>query len=361
VPNIATFYEKSLDSLPRPPRSHYHAHLHGDLNGANVIIDGQGNVWLIDFFHSHRGHILKDLAKFENDLLFIWTPLANESELEQALELSDLLLSVEDLGAPLPALDVDAVRSPQLQRAYRIVQHLRGYYPDLLKKDREPNQLLIAQVRYAVHTLGFDESSELQRRWALYAASSAAARLRRRLKSTSALRIDWLPAELSRPGRIGLTWLPGRRDAGRSLEEDIMRIREEGVTSVVCLLAKDEFARYGVDDLLDRYRQAGLGTYHVPTLDGGVPADQELKAAVSWVEAQRRDGQQVLIHCVGGLGRAGTVAACWLRTQGFGTEDAIAVVRRVRSARAIETEIQERTIAQFSNRAVPAAASRIGG
>jgi protein-tyrosine phosphatase len=55
----------------------------------------------------------------------------------------------------------------------------------------------------------------------------------------------------------------------------------------------------------------------------------------------------VLIHCVGGLGRAGTVVACWLRTQGFGTEEAVAVVRSVRSPRAIETEIQERTIARF--------------
>jgi protein-tyrosine phosphatase/nicotinamidase-related amidase len=349
VPNIVSFYEKALDALPRTPRSHYHAHLHGDLNGANVIIDGQGNVWLIDFFHSHRGHVLKDLVKFENDLLFIWTPLEDDSELEQALALSDLLLSVEDLGVPLPALDAAVVRAPQLQRAYRTASHLRGYYPELIKKDREPNQLLIAQVRYAVHTLGFDESSALQKRWALYVASNAAARLRRRLTSTSALRIDWLPAELARPGRIGLTWLPGRRDAGRSLDEDIVRIRDEGVTAVLCLLAKDEFTRYGVDDLLERYRQAGLGTYHVPTLDGGVPSDRELKAAVSWLDSQRKDAQQVLIHCVGGLGRAGTVAACWLRTQGFGTEDAIAVVRSVRSARAIETEIQERTIARFTS------------
>ena len=186
IPNVATFYEKTLDTLPRTPRSHYYAHLHGDLNGANVIVDGQGNVWLIDFFHSHRGHVLKDLVKLENDLLFISTPLRDESELEQALALSDLLLSVEDLGVPLPPLDAATVRAPHLQRAYRVAQHLRGYYPDLVKADREPNQLLIAQVRYAVHTLGFDESSDLQKRWALYAASNAAARLQRRLISASA-------------------------------------------------------------------------------------------------------------------------------------------------------------------------------
>jgi protein-tyrosine phosphatase len=119
------------------------------------------------------------------------------------------------------------------------------------------------------------------------------------------------------------------------------------VTAVLCLLALDEFKRYGVDDLMERYRQAGLGTYHVPTLDGGVPSDRELEAAVRWVESQRTEGQQLLVHCVGGLGRAGTVVACWLRSHGLSTEDAIAAVRSVRSQRAVETEIQERTIARF--------------
>ena len=31
------------------------AWVHGDLNGANIILDAQGNVWLIDFFHTGPG------------------------------------------------------------------------------------------------------------------------------------------------------------------------------------------------------------------------------------------------------------------------------------------------------------------
>jgi protein-tyrosine phosphatase/nicotinamidase-related amidase len=348
VQNVTTFYERTLATLPRIPRSHYHAQLHGDLNGANIIVDGQSNVWLIDFFHSHRGHVLKDLAKLESDLLYIWTPIANEDELEQALSISDALLGVEDLGAPLDPAP-GQLKAPQLQRAWRTVQHLRSYYPELIKKDREPTQLLIAQLRYAVHTLGFDESSALQKRWALYTASAAASRLRRRL-STSGLRVDWLADDLAGPGRVGLTWLPGRKDAGRILAEDLERIREEGITSVVCLLAKDEFARYGVDDLLEHYHRAGLEVHHVPTVDGWVPSDDELRTAVSWVESHRKSGKRVLIHCVGGLGRAGTVAACWLRSHGFEAAAAIAAVRQARSPRAIETLIQERAIGRFKAR-----------
>lgn len=347
VPNIVGFYDKVLDTLPRVPRFHYHAQQHGDLNGANIIVDGQRNVWLIDFFHSHRGHILKDLIKLENDLLYIFTPLETERELEQALTLSDVLLSVEDLGAPIPPLDEVVVTTPALRRVYRTISHLRGYYMDLVKADREPNQLLVGQIRYAVHTLSFDEASSLQKRWALYTASSAAARLRRRLTSMTALRIDWLPHEQTAPGRVGLTWLPGRKDAGRSLDRDVARIVDEGVGAVVCLLAQDEFQRYGVDGLLDEYRRAGIDVLHCPTLDGWVPNADELRRTVEWMEARRAAGARVLVHCVGGLGRAGTIAACWLRQTGLEAQAAIDLVRRVRSKRAIETAEQESTIHRY--------------
>jgi thiamine kinase-like enzyme len=43
--------------------SHFLSYVHGDLNGKNMILDAQNNVWLIDFFHTHRGHVLKDLLK----------------------------------------------------------------------------------------------------------------------------------------------------------------------------------------------------------------------------------------------------------------------------------------------------------
>ena len=69
--------------------------IHGDLNGANVIIDERDNVWLIDFFHTHRGHIFKDFAKLENDLLYIYTPIKSENDLTQAYAFTDFLLGVE--------------------------------------------------------------------------------------------------------------------------------------------------------------------------------------------------------------------------------------------------------------------------
>ena len=54
----------------------------------------------------------------------------------------------------------------------------------LIHEDRDPRQAAIAMLRYAVHTLSFDESSPLQKHWALYTACRAAE------KVSSALAID---------------------------------------------------------------------------------------------------------------------------------------------------------------------------
>jgi protein-tyrosine phosphatase/nicotinamidase-related amidase len=355
LPNIARFYASGLAALPRGSRTHYLAQVHGDLNGANIIVDARGNVWLIDFFHCHRGHVLRDLAKLENDLLYIFTELGSERELEQALDLSDRLLAVEDLGRPLD-VPAEAGWSPALKRAWVTVGQLRKFYPELVRADRDPMQLLIAQIRYAVHTLDFVESSRLQKLWALYTASRAAAELERRLWRDVRLRVDWLPPGSTGQGRLGITILPGRRDMGRELARDIETLLAERVDAVVCLISPEEFRHYGVEGLLTAYRSAGLAAYHQPILDGSVPSAEELLATVTHVVGMLALGKRVVVHCAGGLGRAGTVAACTLRALGMTAEHAIDEVRTARSLRAIETPIQEQTIYLYSHAAGPAAA-----
>lgn len=345
LPHIARFYDQVLPQLPRTPRSHYFSYVHGDLNGSNIIIDPYNNVWLIDFFHTHRGHVLKDLIKLENDVLFIFSKIHSEAELIQAQLLSEQLIAVQDLAAPLPELDA-SILHPALQRAYRTLIILRSFYPDLIQADRDPLQWLIAHIRYAVHTLGFEESNPWQKRWALFSACKAAEALQQRLARTGPLRIDWLPASVTLNGKLGITFLPGRRDYGRSLDDDIAVLEHENVDAVLCLISHDEFSRYGVDSLLTNYREHQLDVKHLPIVDGRVPSLEQMNEMITWLTERLNTGKKVLVHCVGGLGRAGTVSACFLRAQGFDGEQAIATVRAARSLRAIETEVQEQFIKQ---------------
>ena len=103
LPNVAEFYEEFLAHHPLPANDyHYVAYVHGDLNAANILVDTHYNVWVIDFFQTGPGHVLKDLAKFENDLLYLLTPIEDVSQLLEALAITRALRSVTDLHAELP-------------------------------------------------------------------------------------------------------------------------------------------------------------------------------------------------------------------------------------------------------------------
>ena len=347
-PNLCNFYEQYLaDILPLATGSSYFSYVHGDLNGANIIIDAQDNIWLIDFFHTGRGHVLKDLIKLENDLLYIFTPIESDAELRQAFQMTDLLMDIHDLQKPLPDPSKGNLTSPSLLRAYETVRFLRSFYPSLVKLDRNPLQLFIGQLRYAAHTLSFDESSSYQKQWALYASGRLSARINQSLKLRGPLRIDWLDAFQVGPGRLGLTILPGRRDFARSLSDDIAQLQAVGVSHVLCLTTDDELVVYGVEGLLEGYQQAGISVLRLPILDQGVCTPEEMIAAVHWLDHLLASGANVLVHCVGGLGRSGLVSASYLKHKGMNADEAILAVRSARSQRMLETPLQENFVRSF--------------
>jgi hypothetical protein len=70
---------------------------------------------------------------------------------------------------------------PALLRAWRTIALLRSFYAGVLQTDPDPYQAWVGQLRYAVHTLAFVESSPLQKRWALYSAGRCAAKIAERL------------------------------------------------------------------------------------------------------------------------------------------------------------------------------------
>jgi atypical dual specificity phosphatase len=61
------------------------------------------------------------------------------------------------------------------------------------------------------------------------------------------------------------------------------------------------------------------------------------------------NGAAVAVHCGAGLGRTGTLVACYLVAGGLSAEDAIAKVRRLRPG-SIETAEQEAAVRTFEGR-----------
>ena len=196
--------------------------------------------------------------------------------------------------------------------------------------------------------MGFDESSDLQRRWALYSAAVCAARITNSIRRGSELRLDRVPADWTQPGRLSLTILPGRRDQGSDLEHDLGVLLREGVRRVLVLLSTEELAQFGVSELLAAYHTRGLVVCQLPILDQRACSIDDMEIALDAIEQGLRAGEHVLVRCRGGLGRSGRVAASLLRRRGATADEALRIVREVRSPRAVETEAQEHFVRAFS-------------
>ena len=152
-------------------------------------------------------------------------------------------------------------------------------------------------------------------------------------------------------GRIGITFCPGKRQPSaltgawdRDLGLDLDRIRDWGASTVITLLEPHELTDLAVPDLGREVLARGLRWLHLPITDVSIP-DQRFDAG--WrahgpdLLSSLRSGHRLLVHCKGGLGRAGTVAALMLVQLGLSPDAAIASVRAARPG-AIETPGQER-------------------
>lgn len=116
--------------------------------------------------------------------------------------------------------------------------------------------------------------------------------------------------------------------------EDIPRLAEEFGAFVV--LVEDHELFYG----LERLKELGLEVLHSPIPDFTAPSLEALLEILRWIGEKTREGKRVLIHCLGGSGRSGTVAVAWLMySKGLPLREALYRVRSLRPT-AVETPDQ---------------------
>jgi protein-tyrosine phosphatase len=116
---------------------------------------------------------------------------------------------------------------------------------------------------------------------------------------------------------------------------------------LVTLLEEFEMARYAIPDLRAEVMRAGLRSLWLPIPDMSVPDSMEdVAALVTDFLDRMAAGDTVVVHCLGGLGRSGTIAACCLVARGLAPAKAIAAVRAARPG-AVEVESQVRFVERF--------------
>ncbi|HEX8551525.1 MAG TPA: cyclin-dependent kinase inhibitor 3 family protein [Abditibacteriaceae bacterium] len=174
---------------------------------------------------------------------------------------------------------------------------------------------------------------------------------------THPIRVDFIDdADLPMPGRLGMTFAPGKCQLNaisgvwqRDLELDLTRLREEWKADVlVPLIEEFEFENLKIGKLRERAAELGMAVVWFPIRDISVPTCMDsFGVLIESLTEHLRAGRTVVVHCMGGLGRTGLVAAaCLVALAELSPREAIAAVRRARLG-TIQTREQEEYITRF--------------
>ncbi len=95
----------------------------------------------------------------------------------------------------------------------------------------------------------------------------------------------------------------------------------QGINACVNMRIERDDAAYGL--ALDDY-------LHLPTIDDAAPSLEHLQQGAEFIHKVIQSGGKVYIHCGAGVGRAPSMAAAYLMTQGHSLDDALALIRKNR-------------------------------
>ena len=149
-------------------------------------------------------------------------------------------------------------------------------------------------------------------------------------------------------GKIILTSFPGLNKEGK-FDDSLFLLqlnifKSNNCSSIVSFVEDKEFKKLsGKNYFVKKVYENKLNWHHLPINDLNAPNHEfKLKWETTKVLLKNEllEGKNIILHCRGGKGRAGTVAAILLIDFGYEKQDAINLVRSRRKG-AIETETQK--------------------
>ncbi|MHC4138347.1 MAG: dual specificity protein phosphatase 23 [Planctomycetota bacterium] len=93
----------------------------------------------------------------------------------------------------------------------------------------------------------------------------------------------------------------------------------------------------------------GFTVKHIPVRDFEAPTLEQIENFVAFAENARSEGKKLVVHCDAGIGRTGTMLACYLVSKGYSAADAIEEVR-IRRPGSLETIEQEEVVLKYEGK-----------
>ena len=147
-----------------------------------------------------------------------------------------------------------------------------------------------------------------------------------------------IDAVTGKPDRF--SWVIKNKLAGSALPQSIGAVQwviSQGIKSIVTI-REEPLADEWIKD---------VNYLHIMSNDMAVPEFNDLIHAVDFIHRRITNNEPVLVHCLAGIGRTGTILACYLvKYQNTSTEEAIQKVREERPG-SIQSYPQEEIIFQF--------------
>ncbi len=164
------------------------------------------------------------------------------------------------------------------------------------------------------------------------------------------MEIAWIPEDkLKTKGKLGLCCSPGSKSNQR--DKDLDELKNSGVTHIFSVQEAEEIKKMIPVETMEERQKAilkvGMKFTHEPITDCSAPTLGHARKIVTQILSELDNGENIVIHCWGGRGRAGTVASCTLVAHGYDFDDAITLIREIRPG-AVEVTEQVDLVSKFT-------------
>lgn len=132
-------------------------------------------------------------------------------------------------------------------------------------------------------------------------------------------------------GKLIFTPCPGTK--GVALQTSIEQLKHAGASAVITMMPDDELSEIGVEELPATVNRSGMHWFYMPVDDDAAPTEtfqQSWQESRSKIMALLDNGETIAVHCRGGSGRTGLMAALIMSERRIDQDQTTELVRSLR-------------------------------